>query len=154
MAFLKLSTSRKCSQLLLQESLRNAVYSRLVRSLTTANGPAEPLHRRNNSVAATASTATGTIDSKPKWDSLDTSFADPEATFKSKTTWEILRAYIVYQLCSSSYLVENNMQVTVRTSNTSVVHLYVLKTQCYVYIHGILVDLWCFHTRRHSLIYT
>lgn len=112
MAFLKLSTSRKCSQLLLQESLRNDVYSRLVRSLTTttaANGSAEQQQRRNSSVAAAAST----VDSKPKWDSLDTSFADPEATFKSKTTWEILRAYVVYQLCSSSYLVENNMQVII-----------------------------------------
>lgn len=126
MAFLKLSTSRKCSQLLFQESLRNDVYSRLVRSLTintnttnstaqnsSNNGPTEQQHRRNNSVAATASSTTGTVDGKPKWDSLDTSFADPEATFKSKTTWEILRAYIVYQLCSSNYLVENNMQVIV-----------------------------------------
>lgn len=111
MAFLKLSTSRKCSQLLLQESLRNDVYARFVRSLTTANGSAEQQQRRNNSVAATA--VAGTVDSKPKWDPLDTSFADPEATFKSKTTWEIFRAYIVYQLCSSSYLVENNMQVNV-----------------------------------------
>lgn len=114
MAFLKLSTSRKCSQLLLQESLRNDVYARFVRSLTTSNGPADQQQQhRNNSVAATA--VAGTVDGKPKWDSLDTSFADPEATFKSKTTWEIFRAYIVYQLCSSSYLVENNMQVNVRT---------------------------------------
>lgn len=121
MAFLKLSTSRKCSQLLLQESLRNDVYSRLARSLNTANGAQEEQQRRNNSMAATATATTGTVDSKPKWDQLDTSFADPEATFKSKTTWEILRAYIVYQLCSSSYLVENNMQVTVWTTITSVV---------------------------------
>lgn len=111
MAFLKLSTSRKCSQLLLQESLRNDVYTRLVRSLNTTNGSGEQQQqRRNNSVAATA---VGTVDNKPKWDSLDTSFANPEATFKSKTTWEIFRAYIVYQLCSSTYLVENNMQVNV-----------------------------------------
>lgn len=111
MAFLKLSTSRKCSRLLLQESLRNDVCTRLVRSLSASNGPKDQQHQqhRNNSITATASA--GTIDVKPKWDQLDTSFADPEATFKSKTTWEILRAYIVYQLCSSSYLVENNMQV-------------------------------------------
>lgn len=110
MAFLKLSTSRKCSQLLLQESLRNDLYTRLVRSLTTSNGSGEQQQRRNNSVAATAASTT---DNKPKWDTLDTSFANPEATFKSKTTWEIFRAYIVYQLCSSNYLVENNMQVNV-----------------------------------------
>lgn len=119
MAFLKLSTSRKCSKLLLQESLRNDVYARLVRSLTTSNGhdrsEQQRLQRRNNSVAATAAAAatSAALDGKPKWDPLDTSFANPEATFKSKTTWEIFRAYIVYQLCSSGYLVENNMQVTV-----------------------------------------
>lgn len=127
MAFLKLSTSRKCSQLLLQESLRNDVYARFVRSLNTANGPAEQQQqRRNNSVAATA--VAGTVDSKPKWDALDTSFADPEATFKSKTTWEIFRAYIVYQLCSSSYLVENNMQVTFERIRVigSILRLYTL----------------------------
>lgn len=115
MAFLKLSTSRKCSQLLLQESLRNDVYTRFVRSLTTTtagNGPVDQQQqRRNNSVAAAA--AGTVVDSKPKWDPLDTSFADPEAAFKSKSTWEIFRAYVVYQLCSSRYLVENNMQVTV-----------------------------------------
>lgn len=109
MAFLKISTSRKCSQILLQEPFRNDVYARLVRSLTsTANGPAEQHQQRRNSSAVSGPSA---VDTKPKFDPLDTSFANPEATFKSKTTWEIFRAYIVYQLCSSSYLVENNMQV-------------------------------------------
>uniref|UniRef100_A0A1B6ML78 Proline dehydrogenase n=1 Tax=Graphocephala atropunctata TaxID=36148 RepID=A0A1B6ML78_9HEMI len=44
-------------------------------------------------------------------DPLDTGFADPKAAFKSKTTYEVLRAYIVYQLCSINYLVENNMKL-------------------------------------------
>ncbi|RZF46115.1 hypothetical protein LSTR_LSTR012975 [Laodelphax striatellus] len=44
-------------------------------------------------------------------DPLDTGFDNPKASFKSKTTWEVLRAYIVYTLCSSSYLVEHNMQL-------------------------------------------
>ncbi|KAK7790578.1 hypothetical protein R5R35_005945 [Gryllus longicercus] len=44
-------------------------------------------------------------------DPLDTAFADPEASFKSKTTWEVIRAYIVYTLCSSEYLVEHNMKL-------------------------------------------
>ncbi|KAJ1523987.1 hypothetical protein ONE63_010532 [Megalurothrips usitatus] len=43
-------------------------------------------------------------------DVLDASFDDAHAAYKSKTTWEILRAYIVYTLCSSTYLVEHNMQ--------------------------------------------
>ncbi|XP_049941898.1 proline dehydrogenase 1, mitochondrial-like isoform X1 [Schistocerca serialis cubense] len=44
-------------------------------------------------------------------DPLDLAFEDPEASFKSKTTWEVLRAYIVYTLCTSEYLVENNMKL-------------------------------------------
>jgi proline dehydrogenase len=44
-------------------------------------------------------------------DPLDTSFNDPTAAFKSKTTFELIRAYFVYTLCSSEYLVENNMKV-------------------------------------------
>lgn len=52
-----------------------------------------------------------TSDEKPKYDPLDTSFNDAEAAFKSKTTFEVLRAYIVYALCSSSYLVEHNMKL-------------------------------------------
>ncbi|XP_050434294.1 proline dehydrogenase 1, mitochondrial isoform X3 [Adelges cooleyi] len=105
MAFLKLSTSRKCSRLLLQEPIRNEVYAQLVRSLSNGSQSVDQQQRRNNSIAAT-------VDSvKTKWDPLDTSFANPEAAFKSKTTWEVFRAYLVYQLCSSSYLVENNMQI-------------------------------------------
>jgi proline dehydrogenase len=44
-------------------------------------------------------------------DQLDTSFNNPIDAFKSKTTFELLRAYFVYLLCSSEYLVENNMKV-------------------------------------------
>ncbi|XP_021936337.1 proline dehydrogenase 1, mitochondrial isoform X1 [Zootermopsis nevadensis] len=42
-------------------------------------------------------------------DPLDLTFEDHVAAFKSKTTWEIIRAYVVYTLCSSEYLVEHNM---------------------------------------------
>lgn len=44
-------------------------------------------------------------------DPLDISFEDAKAAFKSKTTWELYRAYIVYTLCSFEYLVEHNMKV-------------------------------------------
>jgi proline dehydrogenase len=44
-------------------------------------------------------------------DPLDLTFEDHVAAFKSKTTWEILRAYVVYAMCSSEYLVEHNMTV-------------------------------------------
>lgn len=59
-----------------------------------------------------AKVAKGNLDlDRRKWDILDTSFNDAEAAFKNKTTWEIIRAYIVYSFCSSSYIVENNMKL-------------------------------------------
>ncbi|XP_055612273.1 proline dehydrogenase 1, mitochondrial isoform X1 [Uranotaenia lowii] len=47
----------------------------------------------------------------PHRDPLDVSFNDPNAAFKSKTTFELIRAYFVYLLCSSEFLVENNMKL-------------------------------------------
>lgn len=44
-------------------------------------------------------------------DPLDVTFEDAKAAFKSKTTYELLRAYVVYTLCSIETLVENNMKV-------------------------------------------
>ncbi|PBC30882.1 proline dehydrogenase 1, mitochondrial [Apis laboriosa] len=55
-----------------------------------------------------------TTDVKPaprQIDPLDLKFNDPIAAFKSKTTKELLRAYVVYQLCSIEYIVENNMKL-------------------------------------------
>ncbi|CAH1113949.1 unnamed protein product [Psylliodes chrysocephalus] len=47
----------------------------------------------------------------PPKDPLDTSFDDPRAAFKSKTNFELVRAYVVYALCSIEYLVTHNMQL-------------------------------------------
>ncbi|XP_076640768.1 proline dehydrogenase slgA isoform X2 [Halictus rubicundus] len=44
-------------------------------------------------------------------DPLDLKFNDPIAAFKSKTTLELLRAYVVYQLCSVELIAENNMKL-------------------------------------------
>lgn len=41
-------------------------------------------------------------------DPLDITFEDAKAAFKSKTNMELLRGYVVYQLCSIEYLVDNN----------------------------------------------
>lgn len=60
--------------------------------------------------AAVQKPQTATSAAKVK-DPLDTSFADPIAAFKSKTTFELLRGYLVYLICSSETLVENNMKV-------------------------------------------
>jgi hypothetical protein len=48
-------------------------------------------------------------------DALDTSFNDSHAAFKSKTTFELIRGYLVYLICSSETLVENNMKVRLRS---------------------------------------
>lgn len=55
------------------------------------------------------------VDASPhddnKRDSLDLTFCDHEAAFKSKTTSEVLRALLVFKLCGVPYLVKNNEQV-------------------------------------------
>lgn len=48
--------------------------------------------------------------STPK-DPLDTTFNNATDSFKSKTTWELVRGYMVYMMCSSQYLVDNNLKV-------------------------------------------
>uniref|UniRef100_A0A182TCH7 Proline dehydrogenase n=1 Tax=Anopheles maculatus TaxID=74869 RepID=A0A182TCH7_9DIPT len=74
---------------------------------------------RSTTVAAASPVATGARQrqeqqdnnpSTPQRDPLDVSFNDPHAAFKSKTTFELIRAYFVYVLCSSEFLVENNMK--------------------------------------------
>ncbi|XP_065087262.1 proline dehydrogenase 1, mitochondrial isoform X1 [Ochlerotatus camptorhynchus] len=77
--------------------------------------------RRFRSVTATASPSSVHVakqqqqqqdnPSSPQRDPLDVSFNDPNAAFKSKTTLELIRAYFVYVLCSSEFLVENNMKL-------------------------------------------
>lgn len=56
---------------------------------------------------------TANVQQQPRRDPLDTSFADSEASFKSKTTWELVRAYLVYTTCGFETIVENNMKVSI-----------------------------------------
>ena len=46
-----------------------------------------------------------------KVDKLDLTFLDHHAAFKNKTTWEVLRAYLVFSLCGVQSLVNNNEKV-------------------------------------------
>lgn len=48
---------------------------------------------------------------QPPRDPLDITFEDAKAAFKSKTNLELIRAYVVYTLCSFDYLVQNNMKL-------------------------------------------
>ncbi|KAK0159587.1 hypothetical protein PV327_010683 [Microctonus hyperodae] len=62
------------------------------------------IDRKNNSNNLSTKSPSRQIDP------LDLKFNDPVASFKSKTTLELIRAYIVYQICSIEYVVENNMK--------------------------------------------
>lgn len=55
-------------------------------------------------------------------DPLDTTFNDPIAAFKSKTTFELIRGYLVYLICSSETLVENNMKVNLLANTITTVN--------------------------------
>lgn len=55
---------------------------------------------------------TEAIQKQPPRDPLDISFEDAKAAFKSKTNLELIRAYVVYTLCSIDSLVTHNMKVS------------------------------------------
>lgn len=82
--------------------------------------------------------AAGQVDTRPHpKDQLDITFEDATAAFKSKTTWELIRAYLVYTICSSKYLVENNQKVRKNTIFTAKIIL--LKNKIVnIYLHSYL----------------
>jgi len=61
--------------------------------------------------------ATSIIDNKsetqniPERDDLDLTFSDARQAFRSKSTLEIIRAYLVFKLCSIHFLVDHNEKV-------------------------------------------
>uniref|UniRef100_A0A4Y0BKW6 Proline dehydrogenase n=1 Tax=Anopheles funestus TaxID=62324 RepID=A0A4Y0BKW6_ANOFN len=100
--------------------LPSAVLAALNHRLALEGYPFDGARRlRSTTVAAASPVATGARQrqqqdnnpSTPERDPLDVSFNDPHAAFKSKTTFELIRAYFVYVLCSSEFLVENNMKL-------------------------------------------
>lgn len=82
---------------------------------------------KSTQAASTVIESDRAVTDSPRRDPLDITFQDPYAAFKSKTTWEVVRAYIVYTLCSSEYLVENNMKV--RNTELSLIYC---SLPCYV----------------------
>lgn len=92
-------------------------YVDLKRELNTANNgngneaKMSTLAAHKVDSAATSASNPNSDGIPPQRDPLDLSFNDPAAAFKSKTTWELIRAYFVYFMCSSEHLVENNMKV-------------------------------------------
>lgn len=72
----------------------------------------------NQAVRKSTAAATSLIQDQQKQavqspkDPLDLTFEDAKAAFKSKTNWELIRALVVYQICSYETIVTNNMRVS------------------------------------------
>ncbi len=108
-------------------SVRTCLLSRILACGSRSQGRPSNWHvnstnwtalRATSTSSASSSSATVAVDlttSPPprggRRDRLDLTFNDAEAAFKSKSTGQILRAYLVFTLCSSNYLVDHNMQV-------------------------------------------
>ncbi|GFY75621.1 proline dehydrogenase 1, mitochondrial [Trichonephila inaurata madagascariensis] len=70
-----------------------ALWNSNLRLKSSAVLPQDPIHR---------------AESTPQRDPLDLSFENTKDAFKSKTTWELFRAFLVLKLSTYSYLVENH----------------------------------------------
>ncbi|KAG5899648.1 hypothetical protein JTB14_036021 [Gonioctena quinquepunctata] len=64
-----------------------------------------------SSAASSTLVETQTVENQAPKDPLDISFQDAKAAFKSKTNFELIRAYVVYTLCSFESLVTHNMKL-------------------------------------------
>ncbi|KAH8040166.1 hypothetical protein HPB51_009544 [Rhipicephalus microplus] len=78
---------------------------------STANG------RRLKSSASPAALDRAASESSsaelpPQRDPLDLSFNDARAAYKSKTTGELIRAFVVLKLSSSNWIVNNHQEVS------------------------------------------
>lgn len=87
----------------------------LARSVVAARQEAEPEIKRTRSHKPLQQQPN--VPANPQRDPLDVSFNDPIAAFKSKTTWELIRAYLVYTVCSIEPVVENNLKL-MKIANT------------------------------------
>ncbi|XP_018802978.1 PREDICTED: proline dehydrogenase 1, mitochondrial isoform X2 [Bactrocera latifrons] len=92
-------------------SSRHTLFTRgpLDRSVVAARQEAEPEVKRPRSHKPPQQQPNVPVN--PQRDPLDVSFNDPVAAFKSKTTWELIRAYLVYTVCSIEPVVENNLKI-------------------------------------------
>ena len=61
-------------------------------------------------------------------------FQDHRAAFKSKTTWEVIRAYLIFQICGIDAIVDNNEKVRRLSQN-----IYIVKDLEYPGRHNIYV---------------
>ena len=80
--------------------------SRLTSTTTTSKGQAISLSNAND-----ASIEFNPPKEKPF---LDLSFQDSKTAFKSKSNLDLLRGYLVFQLCSINFIVNNQKQVRIQ----------------------------------------
>lgn len=68
---------------------------------------------RLKSTSVTAESAVSSDQEKFQKDDLDLTFENTKDAYKSKTTWELIRALTVLKLTTLDYLVENNQKVSI-----------------------------------------
>ncbi|KAH7960878.1 hypothetical protein HPB49_024192 [Dermacentor silvarum] len=78
-------------------------------ALTVTNGSGRRLKSSASPAALDRAVST---ELPPQRDPLDLSFNDARAAYKSKSTGELLRAYIVLKLSSSNWIVNNHQEVS------------------------------------------
>ena len=73
------------------------------------------LPKRWTSTSPSSSQKTLTVDhttEEPLISKLDLTFEDNKTAFKSKSSMELLRGYLVFQLCSVNFIVQNQKMVS------------------------------------------
>ncbi|XP_023030412.2 proline dehydrogenase slgA isoform X2 [Leptinotarsa decemlineata] len=78
---------------------------------------------------------TQAVQNQPPKDPLDISFQDAKAAFKSKTNFELIRAYVVYTLCSFESLVTHNMKLMKLAKDVLGEKLFILLMKATFYGH-------------------
>ncbi|GIY73398.1 uncharacterized protein CDAR_493601 [Caerostris darwini] len=72
----------------------------------------EHFFRAKSTSASVVASADDVEGVKYQKDELDLKFENTKNAYKSKTTWELIRALMVLKLSSYDYLVENNQKVS------------------------------------------
>lgn len=107
------------------------------------------VRERTSTAAATAATSAPAQAEVPpaqtsrQLDPLDLKFNDPVASFKSKTMIELVRAYVVYQLCSVELLVENNARASITTELSNITSINFRKKYKYTIFFSIIYTRCC-----------
>ena len=72
------------------------------------------IHRKStaeNETKVLVKTTVTTFKDVQQINGLDVTFSNAEEAFRSKKTWELVRALAVFNLCSVNFLVDNNREV-------------------------------------------